>query len=953
MKFFSRVNAKLPGWFDCRKAISTALALTLFCGLVAPYGYEEAKARAIHGGVASAASGTLLTTLTIQNTSGSTQAANFVTQVFGHPFKKGDIANGCTGGAPKFETTGGTNIPFSEGQAPVCWSDGSLKWAPFMLMVPSSISGSGSLTVNIKSGGTFPSASSRALSDASSGSTDLNVTVTGLDNLSGVWVSNLNQGISAALSDNYTYMDGDAGKVVRVRAPYRQSSADHGQLEGYWFLQLLNTNTGTFAGMRYLHRMTQPWYTVTSPAKNWRSFSAFAMNNGASLIRDMMASRYGAGKTFTATGGNLDLNSTAHGWDSGQMLKLTNSGGSLPTGFSTGTAYFMNASGANTFYLSTVSNVWDGGSNVVPSTGCTGTCTATSYPFLPMYTSIYTAGSNAKYDYIQAGGANAADSTTRIAFNNIYWRSTKMIGPYRFETITPTTVTTPTNYYIGTQGPLEKRRLADTGERYDIGPFNMWSVAHMYSQDANNEQNVRVVGLIGGFFPITLKSKSTFTIPVANNGHANNGTTYSGMPAVNTTMTIFNNGVGNPTDPNVNSAIGFTGADYSHLPEFNYYALLLTGEPQFNDAETEWGSAQLLQHLGLVEPGTAVVNGSTNSMVGIGSNGGAQRNITISGTTYRGASSGSPNGLRITAWLNRDAGYSAAIAGGYEPAGTVTRQYLNDVNTSIYAAYAAYIAILPAYAQAAGLYGEADLVSRNSAWQTAYLHGVTSLVAGMTEDSGALSFSTYLARWDKWVHDNFSTWMIPFYYGVVRTGEINTPAGNRSSNPYLTSTDGFCGMNDQIQASWTTSSTTFNLSHTSGGYVPATGDQIVFATTDLGLLDPPPTNFTQYVTYFMKNVSGNNFELATSVGGTAIAAGNTMSGQKICIGARSQANNSNIYGGGGGSGALQENIGSMYAAQAVGATVDATTLADMATNLGTVGGQSSGDGLKWTFGSTY
>lgn len=92
---------------------------------------QETDARGIRGGAASSGGGgTLLTTMTLVNTSGSTQAANFVTDVFGHPFKKGDIANGCTTGAPKFELTDGTNVPFSEGLAPVCWSDGSLKWAP-------------------------------------------------------------------------------------------------------------------------------------------------------------------------------------------------------------------------------------------------------------------------------------------------------------------------------------------------------------------------------------------------------------------------------------------------------------------------------------------------------------------------------------------------------------------------------------------------------------------------------------------------------------------------------------------------------------------------------------------------------------------------------------------------------------------------------------------------------
>jgi hypothetical protein len=39
------------------------------------------------------------------NTSGSTQATNWISPMIGHPFKQGDIVSG---GYPKFETTGGT-----------------------------------------------------------------------------------------------------------------------------------------------------------------------------------------------------------------------------------------------------------------------------------------------------------------------------------------------------------------------------------------------------------------------------------------------------------------------------------------------------------------------------------------------------------------------------------------------------------------------------------------------------------------------------------------------------------------------------------------------------------------------------------------------------------------------------------------------------------------------------
>ncbi len=355
-----------------------------------------ANARPLHGGVTNGSSpGGLITSLTIQNTSGSIQAANFVTQIFGHPFRKGDIANGCSGGAPQFQLVGGTNVPFSEGLVPICWTDGSLKWAPFMLRVPTTIAGSASLTINILSGGHTPSASSRALSDLASGGTDLNLSVTGLagtGNLSGTWVSDFNQGVTAANADNYIYMDGDAGKVGRLRASMRQSGADHGQLEVYWYWQALNNSTGALGGIRFLGRLAQPWYNIDIPAKNYRAFSAASLNNNAFVLRDLMGGHYGPSfaKNFTWSSG-VNFNSTAYGVETSFLVALSSSG-ALPTGLSTGTNYFLDNLGANTFALAVcpgcaITNV----SLITPTGPCTGTCTMTPYPYMTQFGSIFTA----------------------------------------------------------------------------------------------------------------------------------------------------------------------------------------------------------------------------------------------------------------------------------------------------------------------------------------------------------------------------------------------------------------------------------------------------------------------------------------------------------------------------------------------------------------------------------
>src|SRR5258706_12536981 len=82
-----------------------------------------------------------LATVTVVNKSGSIQVADFISPMFGHPFKKGDVASGDW---PLFQTSGGATVPFSYG-GKTTWSDGSWKFASFTLRVPISIAGSGTI----------------------------------------------------------------------------------------------------------------------------------------------------------------------------------------------------------------------------------------------------------------------------------------------------------------------------------------------------------------------------------------------------------------------------------------------------------------------------------------------------------------------------------------------------------------------------------------------------------------------------------------------------------------------------------------------------------------------------------------------------------------------------------------------------------------------------------------
>ena len=174
------------------------------------------------GGGTGSSGPTVLTTFTFVNTSASTQAANAITPMFGLAFKKGDVPSGQY---PQMKMTAtGHKVPLSLGCYSY-WSDRSLKFCSAMGICPDAISGSGSLSVNLMNGGSAPSASSRTLTELYSALFQVNVTgatPTGA-NLSGTW-----NALLANNANNYqqaTYVDGPAGKVVRVRTKFVQSGS--------------------------------------------------------------------------------------------------------------------------------------------------------------------------------------------------------------------------------------------------------------------------------------------------------------------------------------------------------------------------------------------------------------------------------------------------------------------------------------------------------------------------------------------------------------------------------------------------------------------------------------------------------------------------------------------------------------------------------------------------------
>lgn len=242
--------------------------------------YPGTPGTTLYAGLPTPPSATLVTTRTLSNTSGSTQASNFVSPMFGLPLKEGDMPSGEY---PEFRLADDTPVPATVYNCAE-WADGSMNMCGVIARVPSSVAGSGSLTMNVYSGGTAPAASSRTLAEVVAGS-DIKIEYTGTTNLSGVWTASLNDAI-ANDGDITVIGDGPAGKVWRVGGHFKQSGSAHGQLYCWHYIAVLQNSAGGLLGVRYIGKFGQLFADVASPAPTHR-IGTMVLKNGATTVRSL------------------------------------------------------------------------------------------------------------------------------------------------------------------------------------------------------------------------------------------------------------------------------------------------------------------------------------------------------------------------------------------------------------------------------------------------------------------------------------------------------------------------------------------------------------------------------------------------------------------------------------------------------------------------------------------
>jgi hypothetical protein len=660
--------------------------------------------------------------------------------MFGQPFKQGDIP---AGEYPAFTLTNDTPVPATI-HSVTTWPDGSMKWCGVMLRVPAAVAGNGSLTVNIKNGGTAPASSARALSDFTAA--NLSVELVGVTNLSGTWTATLSDAIANGTAVQIG--DGPAGAIWRVLGDFKQSSAAHGQLVCWHYVAALQNASGGLLGVRYLGRVAQPWGDVTTPTATYRRVTA-SLKSGASTIRALQGTTTGE-----VVGTNIDIDH---------------------------------------------------------------------------YTSFFTAGTGAKWDYLQGGGSQAADCTVRVVLNKAHLLRSRLLPSY--DTSLSVSSAAAVSYVPFGMAPQGQRDMPGTGGRGEIGIQPEWVSRHILTQSAADETTVRTGGLISAGWTTCLRKQSTKQIVPVSDISAS----YAGLGPIETGWRFIRPSYVGMVTPAAAATLWIGSYEPSHRPASAYYPYLITGEPQYLDLMVEHASTLVT----IQDP--------------------AYRNATVAGTTYKAAAL-LINGelLRIPAWGLRDIAEAAAIYPDTCPSGTETRKYLRDVLDSNYTAAAASNASKSQAWRDNGRWGftvdgstQADY---ESPWAFGYLALSFAHQAAILGSAGAIAMRQHLAR---------------FYQSVHAAGDIAAMVSYRCSqrNQSGVEQDTAAGMVFGIDGTLTFDTAT-NRGTVSGFWSPTNGDVYAFVQPFGHTIPFAGVSYLQRL--YVVNASGKTFQLSATPGGAPL-----------------------------------------------------------------------------------
>ncbi len=134
-------------------------------------------------------------------------------------------------------------------------------------------------------------------------------------------------------------------------------------------------------------------------------------------------------KTFTGEADDDTLTATSHGWSTGDLVRVSNSGGALPSGLSAATDYFVIRTATNTFKLASTRANALAGTQIDLTTDGTGTQTA-SGGMRVWAGGRPVSGGTAYVGYFYSGTPRTAASWTYVQIAQANWLMSLIPGDY-------------------------------------------------------------------------------------------------------------------------------------------------------------------------------------------------------------------------------------------------------------------------------------------------------------------------------------------------------------------------------------------------------------------------------------------------------------------------------------------------------------------------------------------
>lgn len=700
----------------------------------------------------------LLYSVSMLNTSGGTQGVDFVSPMFGLPFKQGDIPASTY---PQIKTAGGTVCPATL-HSITSWPDGSMKFCGAFCRVPASIAGSGTLVLQVHSGAAAPASGARSTSDLTAA--DIKTELVGSSGLTGTWLASLSDAVANGIIS--VLANGPAGALYRIWGAVKDGSNNaHGQIVCDHYVMAMTNAAGALLGLRYLGRIMQPFCDADpggAPAQD-REFTA-TLKRGATTIR---------------------------------ALQGYSSSPSVPS--------------------STIR--------------------------LCHYASIFTCGTDARWDFVQGGGSDSADCTVRVLLDMAYLKATHLIPPWDLDA--PTFASTSANYIPMGTGAMNGA-TGSTGERFDIGIMTEWQVRQIRSQTVVNERVNRVNGLAVGGWRYNMRKRATRKCVPTTDPRS----TYAGLGTIETTwrQNHFQSGqVTGFVNPSPNNSPVWI-EDGSHRAAATYFPYLATGEPQFADLLAEVA----FYNISSVEQGTATIPTNWPQSGGAGS----LRNTRIGagGAVRKGAGLffNHWGGARTSAWASRDNAYAASILPDVSPDGDESRLYLRDCQEESYLAILEYSQRMDASWAALGIIAR-EIGS--SPWMEDYLRLSLCIQADVLPGATINAVRDWMAQYYTSLYAENPEMGNHLAYRVHWVDGANLTSAPRG-RLFLS---GF---------SMSFSAATNRATITGGNYLPTNGDR--FSYPGEGSVTKPIPGDPDKKIYYAVNCSGRTFQIANTLGGSPL-----------------------------------------------------------------------------------